>query len=209
MARYTDSVCRLCRREALKLFLKGDRCYTDKCAFEKRPYSPGARGQGRRSKRTEYGLMLREKQRAKQMYGVLEKQFKLYFKMADSQKGVTGENLLVLLERRLDNMVYRLGFAHSRNQSRQLVRHSHVKVNGKTVNIPSYLVKEGDEIVVSEASRKLQLVQESIEAVQRRGVPEWLMLEKEKFSGKVMALPKRDQLDLQIQEHLIVELYSK
>ena len=208
MARYTDSVCAKCRREGMKLFLKGDRCYTEKCAFERRAYAPGQHGQ-RRRKLSEYGVQLREKQRAKQTYGILERQFRQYFQMADRQKGVTGENLLRLLESRLDNMVYRLGFATSRCQARQLVTHGHFAVNGKRVNIPSYLVREGDELTVRERSQKVPMILESLAGVDRRGVPEWLMLEKEKFSGKVMALPTREQLSTPIQEQLIVELYSK
>jgi small subunit ribosomal protein S4 len=208
MARYADAKCRKCRREGLKLFLKGDRCYTDKCAIERRAYAPGQHGE-RRRKMTEYGNQLREKQRAKQMYGVLERQFRKYFKTADAMKGVTGENLLVVLERRLDNMVYRMGFARSRDQGRQLVMHGHFKVNGRTVNIPSYLVRQGDTISVHENSRALTAITESMEAVDRRGVPEWLMLEKEAFQGKVMAYPSRDQLTMPLNEQLIVELYSK
>ncbi len=208
MARYADAKCRKCRREGLKLFLKGDRCYTDKCAIERRAYAPGQHGE-RRRKMTEYGNQLREKQRAKQMYGVLERQFRKYFRTADAMKGVTGENLLVVLERRLDNMVYRMGFARSRDQGRQLVMHGHFKVNGRTVNIPSYLVRQGDTISVHENSRALTAITESMEAVDRRGVPEWLMLEKEAFQGKVMAYPSRDQLTMPLNEQLIVELYSK
>lgn len=209
MARYNESQCRKCRREGLKLFLKGDRCYTDKCAVERRPYAPGQHGQGRRRKPTEYGIQLREKQRAKNMYGVLERQFRKYFAMADNMKGVTGENLLVLLERRLDNMVYRMGFARSRNQARQLVMHGHFSVNGCRVNIPSYLTRQGDGIQVIERSRKMTAITEAMEAVERRGVPEWLMLEKDKFEAKVMAFPTREQLTMPLNEQLIVELYSK
>lgn len=208
MARYTGSLCRRCRAEGMKLFLKGDRCFTDKCALERRAYPPGQHGQGRR-KHSDYGIQLREKQRAKQMYGLLERQFKRYFEMADKMKGVTGDNLLLLLERRLDNLVYRMGFAHSRNQARQLIKHSHFTVNGRRVNIPSYLVRQGDTIAVAETSRKVPAIMESMEAVERRGVPEWLMLEKDQFSGKLMMYPSRDQLALPIQEQLIVELYSK
>lgn len=208
MARYADSKCRKCRREGIKLFLKGDRCYTDKCALERRAYAPGQHGE-RRRKMTEYGVQLREKQRAKQMYGILERQFRKYFKEADAMKGITGENLLVLLERRLDNMVYRFGFARSRDQARQLVMHGHFKVNGRVVNIPSYLTRQGDTVTVHENSRALTAITESMEAVERRGVPEWLMLEKEGFQGKVMAYPSRDQLTMPINEQLIVELYSK
>lgn len=208
MARYTDSQCRKCRGGGQKLFLKGDRCYTDKCAFEKRSYVPGQHGQSRR-KLSEYGMMLREKQRTKQMYGLLERQFRLYFKMADQMKGVTGENLILLLERRLDNMVYRMGFARSRSQARQLVKHGHFKVNGRKVDIPSYLVCHGDTISVIEKSQKLAAIVESMESVERRGIPEWLELSKENFSAKVAAYPTRDQITMPIQEQLIVELYSK
>jgi len=209
MARYNESQCRKCRREGLKLFLKGDRCYTDKCAVERRPYAPGQHGQGRRRKPTEYGIQLREKQRAKNMYGVLERQFRKYFTMADSMKGVTGENLLILLERRFDNMVYRMGFARSRNQARQLVMHGHFCVNGRRVSIPSYLTRQGDGIQVIERSRKMTAITEAMEAVERRGVPEWLMLEKDNFEAKVMAFPTREQLTMPLNEQLIVELYSK
>ena len=208
MARYRDAYCRKCRAEGMKLFLKGDRCYADKCAFERRPYPPGQQGQ-RRRKVSDYGLQLREKQRAKQMYGVLERQFRRYFEMADRMKGATGDNLLVLLERRLDNMVYRMGFARSRNQARQLVNHGHFRVNGRKVSIPSYLVRQGDTVAVDEGSYKIAAIGEAMEAVDRRGVPEWLMLEKGNFQAKLMAYPTREQLGLPIQEHLIVELYSK
>ncbi|MBT3181637.1 MAG: 30S ribosomal protein S4 [Deltaproteobacteria bacterium] len=209
MARNRDSSCRQCRREGMKLFLKGDRCYADRCAFERRPYSPGQHGQRRRRKLSDYGLQLREKQRAKQMYGVLERQFRKYFKIADQMKGVTGDNLVLLLERRLDNMVYRMGFARSRNQARQLVKHGHFSVNGGRVDIPSYLVRQGDTVGLIEKSKKTVAILESMEAVERRGVPEWLMLEKDKHQAKVMAYPSREQLNLPIQEQLIVELYSK
>ncbi|HPW45353.1 MAG TPA: 30S ribosomal protein S4 [bacterium] len=209
MARNSEPSCRQCRREGIKLFLKGDRCYADRCAFERRPYSPGQHGQSRRKKHSDYGLQLREKQRAKLMYGVLERQFHKYFEIADRMKGVTGDNLLLILERRLDNMVYRMGFANSREQARQLVMHGHFSVNGKKVSIPSYLVRQGDTITVREKSRKIPSIIESLEAVERRGVPEWLMLEKDKFEAKVMAYPTREQLNVPIQEQLIVELYSK
>jgi len=192
----------------MKLFLKGDRCFTDKCAVERRQYPPGQHGQ-RRRKLSEYGMQLREKQRAKAMYGVLEKQFRKYFTMADRMKGVTGDNLLILLERRMDNMVYRMGFARSRSQARQLVRHGHFQVNGRRVSIPSYLVRQGDTVSVVEKSRKKTAIVESVEGVERRGIPEWLMLEKDKFQAKVMAYPSRDQLTMPINEQLIVELYSK
>ncbi len=209
MARYTESVCRKCRTEGMKLFLKGDRCYTDKCAYERRAYGPGQHGQRRRRRVSDYGLQLREKQRAKQMYGVLERQFHKYYEMADRMKGATGDNLLLLLERRLDNMVYRMGFARSRNQARQLVRHGHFQVNGRKSNIPSHLLRQGDTVAVFEKSRKVPAIAEAMESVDRRGVPEWLMLEKDKHQAKVMAFPTREQLGLPIQDHLIVELYSK
>ena len=209
MARNLGSVCRQCRREGMKLFLKGDRCYADKCAFERRPYSPGQHGQRRRRKLSDYGLQLREKQRAKQMYGILERQFRKYFHIADRMKGVTGDNLILLLERRLDNMIYRMGFARSRNQARQLVRHGHFAINGKRTNIPSYLIRQGDTVSIIERSQKVTSIVESMEAVERRGVPEWLMLEKDRHQAKVMAYPTREQLSIPIQEQLIVELYSK
>jgi len=208
LARYTESVCRLCRRENLKLFLKGDRCYSDKCAFERRSYPPGQHGQGR-SKFSDYGLQLREKQKVKRMYGMLERQFRNYFHKAERQKGVTGTNLLILLERRLDNVVYRLGFANSRSQARQLVRHNHMLVNGRRVNIPSYLVKVGDIVEVKEKSRAMVPIVEAMEAVARRGVPQWLELDKDTFKGTVKSFPSREELTMPIQEQLIVELYSK
>lgn len=208
MANFLDSVCKRCRREGMKLFLKGDRCFTEKCSFERRAYAPGQHGQ-RRSKLSEYGTQLREKQRAKYTYGVLERQFRKYFEQADRMKGITGENLLQLLERRLDNMSFRLGFAPSRKAARQLVRHGHVTVNGKKVNIPSYMVKQEDVIAVVEASQKNPLISASVEAAKQRGIPEWLSLDDAKFSGKVNAIPTVEQIALPIQEQLIVELYSK
>ena len=208
MARYTDSVCRLCRREGLKLFLKGERCYTDKCAIERRNYPPGQHGQGR-GKISDYGLQLREKQKVKRMYGVLEKQFRGYFERAERMRGVTGTNLLVLLERRLDNVVYRLGFANSRAQARQLVRHNHVLVDGMRVNLPSYLVKVGQTVRVTEKSATSPLVRDALEAAARRGCPPWLELEKEAAKGRVSMFPTREDITMPIQEHLIVELYSK
>lgn len=208
MARYTGSVCRLCRRENLKLFLKGDRCYSDKCAFERRSYPPGQHGKGR-SKYSDYGIQLREKQKVKRIYGVLEKQFRLYFEKAERMKGITGDNLLLLLERRMDNMVFRLGFASSRSEARQLVRHGHFLVNGKRVNIPSYLISQGETIEVREKSKKIPRVVESLEAVARRGVPHWLELDDKKMAGKVVLLPSREDLIIPIKEQLIVELYSK
>ena len=209
MARYTGSVCRICRRENLKLFLKGDRCYGDKCAFDRRSYAPGEHGQRRRGKTSDYGIQLREKQKVKRMYGLSEKQFHLFFERADRQKGITGTNLLILLERRLDNVVYRLGFANSRNQGRHFVQHNHFMVNGRKVNIPSYLISVGDEIHVNEKSKKVQAIGDSLEAVVRRGVPQWLELEKDQMKGVVKSLPVREDLTMPMQEQLIVELYSK
>ena len=209
MARYRGSVCRQCRRENLKLFLKGDRCYSDKCAFDRRSYAPGEHGQGRRGKFSDYGIQLREKQKVKRMYGLSEKQFHLFFERAERQKGITGANLLILLERRLDNVVYRLGFTNSRTQGRHFARHSHFTVNGKKVNIPSYMIRVGDVVEVREKSRNLQAIADSLEAVVRRGVPQWLELEKENLKGQVKAFPVREDLTMPIQEQLIVELYSK
>jgi len=208
LARYTKSVCRLCRRENLKLFLNGERCYTEKCAIERRNYPPGQHGQNRR-KFSDYGSQLREKQKVKRLYGILENQFRNTFKEADRQKGITGEILLSLLERRLDNAVYRLGFANSRNEARQLVKHSHFLVNQTKVNIPSYLVKPGDIIQLREKSKKVVRILESLEGVARRGVPQWLELDKEQLKGSVKALPTREDITIPIQEKLIVELYSK
>jgi small subunit ribosomal protein S4 len=208
LARYIGSVCRLCRRENLKLFLKGDRCYSDKCAYDRRNYAPGQHGQ-RRSKLSDYGIQLREKQKVKRMYGLLEKQFHSYFKKAERQRGITGTSLLVLLERRLDNVVYRLGFANSRIQARLLARHGHFTVNGRKVNIPSYLVKVGDVIEVKEKKRTTSLFAEAMGAVERRGVTNWLELDKDNFRGEVKAFPTREELTMPIQEQLIVELYSK
>ncbi|MGD9022457.1 MAG: 30S ribosomal protein S4 [Deltaproteobacteria bacterium] len=208
MARYIGSVCRLCRRENLKMFLKGDRCYSDKCSFDRRGYAPGQHGQ-RRRKFSDYGVQLREKQKVKRMYGSLEGQFRGVFKKAERGRGVTGINLLIFLERRLDNVAYRLGFADSRAQARQLVRHSHFRVNGQKMNIPSYLVKIGDVVEVAEKSRKLAVISDAMDAVVRRGIPAWLELSKENFSGTVKAYPTREELTMPIQEQLIVELYSK
>jgi small subunit ribosomal protein S4 len=209
MARYIGPVCRLCRREDMKLFLKGDRCYTDKCGFERRAYPPGQHGQARRRKASNYGEQLREKQKVKRIYGIAERQFRGYYFKASRLKGVTGENLLVLLERRLDNIVYRLGFTSDHAEGRQLVRHGHFAVNGKRVNIPSYLVRTGDVIEVLEKSRKLKRIGESLGAVDRRGVPQWLELDKDKFAGRVKSMPSREDFTLPIREQLIVELYSK
>lgn len=208
MARYTGSVCRLCRRENLKLYLKGDRCYSDKCAFERKSYPPGQHGQSR-SKHSDYGIQLREKQKVKRIYGILENQFRRYFEKADKMKGITGENLLLFLERRMDNMVFRLGFASSRSEARQLIRHDHFLVNGKKVNIPSYLISPGEIVEVREKSRKIPRIVESLEAVARRGVPHWLELDKENVKGKIVSLPSREDITMPIQEQLIVELYSK
>ncbi len=209
MARYTDSVCRQCRRENMKLYLKGDSCYSDKCAFDRRGYPPGEHGERRGRKISDYGIQLREKQKVKRMYGLSEKQFRLFFERADRQKGITGTNLLVLLERRLDNVVFRLGFVNSRAQGRQLVRHNHFSVNGKKVNIPSYLVNVGDAVEVREKSRKITAISDSMEAVVRRGVPQWLDLEKDNHKGLVKAFPVREDLTMPMQEQLVVELYSK
>jgi small subunit ribosomal protein S4 len=209
LARYTDSVCRHCRRENLKLYLKGDRCYSDKCAFDRRSYPPGQHGERRGRKISDYGIQLREKQKVKRMYGLSEKQFHLFFERAERLKGVTGTNLLVLLERRLDNVVYRLGFTNSRAQGRQFVLHNHFLINGKKVNIPSFLVKVGDSIKVKEASQKISAIAGSLEAVVRRGIPQWLELEKEQYTGVVNGFPVREDITMPIQEQLIVELYSK
>lgn len=208
MARYTKSVCRLCRRETLKLFLKGERCYTEKCAVDRRNYGPGQHGQSRK-KVSDYGAQLREKQKVRRIYGLLENQFRNTFKRADQQKGITGENLLNLLERRLDNIVYRFGFANSRNEARQLVLHGHFTVNHTKVNIPSYLIKPGDRVELREKSKKVVRILEALEGVARRGVPPWLELDKDQMSGQVKALPARENITIPIQEKLIVELYSK
>lgn len=209
MARYRGSVCRQCRREKLKLFLKGDRCYSDKCAFEKRAFPPGQHGQARMRKVSDYSIQLREKQKVRRIYGMLEGQFKRYFVMAERAKGVTGENLLVILERRLDNAIFRLGYASSRTQARQLVKHNHIQVNSKTVNIPSFLISVNDVITIREKSRKIETINDSLEAVARRGVPNWLELDQKNYTGKVKALPDRQEITMPIQEQLIVELYSK
>ena len=208
MARYTDAVCRLCRRENQKLFLKGDRCYTEKCAIARRAYAPGQHGQGR-SKVSEYGTQLREKQKAKRYYGVLESQFRGYFEQASRMKGKTGENLLSLLETRLDNVVYRLGFAMSRAEARQLVRHAHFTVNGKKVDIPSFLVKPGMVVALKEKSRSLDKFKAVIEANSFRQPPKWLEYDAANSMAKVVAIPAREDIDLPIEEQLIVELYSK
>jgi small subunit ribosomal protein S4 len=209
LARYTDSSCRLCRREGLKLFLKGDRCYSEKCAFERRGYAPGDHGQAHKKQASDYGVQLREKQKLKRLYGLLEKQFRGYFEKADQQKGITGTNLLVRLERRMDNMIFRMGFATSRVEARQLITHNHFLVNGKSVNIPSYLLKAGDEVGVKENSRKITRIVEAVETVARRGVPSWLELDKENFKASIKMLPAREDLTMPVQEQLVVELYSK
>ena len=209
MARYTGPRCRICRREGSKLFLKGDRCYSDKCSFEKRSYAPGQHGQGRRVRVSDYGIRLREKQRVRRMYGIQEDQFRRYFDEADRRKGVTGANLLQLLELRLDNVVFRLGLAESRQQGRQLVKHGHYLVNDKKVDIPSYQVRQGDVIKVREKSRSIVPIKEALESVVRRGVPEWLSLDAEKLMGVVESLPERGHITMPIQEQMIVEFYSK
>ena len=208
MARYKDEQCRICRREGQKLFLKGARCYSDKCSISRRNYAPGQHGQ-KRAKLSEYGTQLREKQKTKSYYGVGEKQFRRYFEMASNKKGVTGENLLQILESRLDNVVYRLGFGVSRPQARQLVTHGNIEVNGKKVDIASYLVKAGDVISIREVRKDNPVVKENMEANSVRPLPEWLEVDREKMSGKVIRLANREDIDLPVEEHLIVELYSK
>ncbi len=209
MAKYSGPVCRLCRREDTKLFLKGDRCYTDKCGYERRAYAPGQHGQARRRKLSNYGSQLREKQKLKRMYGLAERQFRGYYQKAIRMKGVAGENLLQLLERRLDNVVYRLGFASDHAEARQLVRHGHFSVNGKKVNIPSFLCGLNDNVGVLEGSKKVGRIMESLGAVDRRGVPKWLQLDKDTFQGKLVTLPSREDLTMTVREQLVVELYSK
>jgi len=208
MARYKDAVCKLCRREGLKLFLKGERCYSDKCAIERRAYPPGQHGQAR-TKFSEYGTQLREKQKVKRMYGLLEKQLRLTFGEAERTKGVTGELLLSRLESRLDSMIYRMGFANSRNEARQLVLHRHFNINGKPVGIPSYIVRGGDVIEVREKSKKVDRIQKSLEALDRRGLPSWIEVDKTAMKATVKTSPQRAELTLPIAEQLIVELYSK
>ena len=209
MARYIGSMCRLCRREGEKLFLKGERCYkSDKCAVEKRAYAPGQHGQNRK-KMSEYGLQLREKQKAKRIYGILETQFRNYFETATTQKGIAGDNLMILLERRLDNVVYRAGFARSRTEARQVVRHNHIQVNGKKVNIPSYLIKAGDVITLKEQSVSIQRFKDIYETTAGRVVPEWIFADTENGKINVQAIPTREQIDVPVIETLIVELYSK
>jgi len=208
LARYTESVCRLCRREGMKLFLKGDRCFKDKCAIERRNYPPGQHGR-RRSKLLGYGIQLREKQKVKRIYGLLEQPFRLTFQRAERRKGITGANLLQELERRVDNVVYSLGFAASRAQARQLVRHGHVTVNGRKVTIPSFRVSKGYVVAIKDKSRSNEQIKASVETARARGVPAWLDLSPETFSGTVLELPNREDIKLPIQEQLIVELYSK
>src|ERR687886_437757 len=209
MARYIGPVCRLCRREGMKLFLKGERCYTEKCAIEKRNLPPGQHGKLRKAKLVGYGLQLREKQKVKRIYGVLENQFRRYFELADRTRGITGETLLQLLERRLDNVIYRLGLATSRPQARQLVRHGHFLVNGKKVDIPSYSVKPGDVVTVLGRSQKNPTIEHAMEEVKGRGIPEWLSFDSNTITGRVNSMPTREQINLPVQEQLIVELYSK
>lgn len=208
MARYTESVCRLCRREGEKLYLKGARCYSDKCSFDRRPYAPGEHGQGR-SKVSEYGLQLREKQKVRRIYGLMENKFRRYFEKAERMRGITGENFLQLLERRLDNTVYRLGFATSRKEARQFVLHGHIYVNGDRVNIPSYQVDEGDLISIKDSSRKNSRFKEVMEFNSEITPPEWLSVDMEKGEGKVLDLPVREDIDYPVEEHLVVEYYSR
>lgn len=208
VARYTGPDCRICRREGMKLFLKGERCFTDKCAVERRSYAPGQHGQNR-VKVSDYGLQLREKQKLRKMYGMAERQFKRYFEMAERQKGVRGENLLELLERRLDSVVYRMGFASSKSQARQMVAHGYFTVNGRKINIPSYLLKVGDAVELKEKARNLPQVLESLSRMEGRGLPPWLELERERFLGRLAHLPTKEEMAIPIQEQLVVELYSK
>ena len=209
MATYRDAKCRLCRREGEKLFLKGSRCFTEKCAFERRGYAPGEHGKDRRSKETNYGTQLRMKQKARRIYGILEAQFRNYFAKAEHQKGVTGANLLLLLERRLDNLVFRLGFAPSRTSARQLVRHRHLEVNGRLVDIPSFQVRVGDEIRVRPGSKDLVAIQASLEGNKGREMVSWLSMDAEKLSGRLLEYPSRGNIPTKVSEQLIVELYSK
>jgi small subunit ribosomal protein S4 len=209
MARYIGPVCRLCRREGMKLFLKGERCYTEKCGIEKRNFAPGQHGKARKAKMAGYGIQLREKQKVKRIYGVLEDQFRRYFEQAERMRGITGETLLQLLERRLDNVTYRLGFATSRAQARQLVRHGHLTVNGRKTDIPSFSLKAGDIVALRSSSQKSPAVVHALEEVKGRGVPEWLQFDAAAFSAKMGSTPTREQINLPVQEQLIVELYSK
>jgi len=209
LARYKDAVCRLCRREGMKLFLKGGKCFTDKCPIEKRNFAPGQHGKDRKAKIVGYGLQLREKQKAKRIYFAQEGQFRNYFERAARSKGVTGELLLQQLERRLDNVVYRLGFAVARRQARQLVRHGHVAVNGRKVNIPSFSVSAGDEITIREGSSKLTMLETAKDFASHQAAPAWLEVDRDAYKGRVLALPKREDINLPLNEQLIVELYSK
>ena len=208
MARYTGAKCRLCRREGAKLFLKGDRCFTDKCAYERRPYAPGQHGRIRK-KMSDYAVQLREKQKVRRMYGILEEQFRAYFQRADMKKGVTGDNLLIFLERRMDNVVFRMGFANSRNQARQLVRHGVFTLNGRRVTVPSIQVKAGDVVGIREQNRTSPIIKEAQQVIARRGCPAWLEVDGENLKGKVNAMPTREDIQFPINEQLIVELYSK
>ncbi len=209
MARYTDAKCRQCRREGIRLYLKGDRCYTDKCAIERRAYAPGEHGRDRRAKITPYGQQLREKQKARRIYGVLERQFRNYFHKAEKKKGITGENLLQLLETRLDNIVYRLGIAPSRNAARQLVGHGHIHVNGHRVDVPSYALRVGDTVQVAEKSRQIPGVKETVANRRRTEMQSWLEFEEKGMTGRLVKIPARDEIPVPVQEQLIVELYSK
>ena len=208
MARYIESACRLCRRENLKLMLKGDRCFSDKCALERRPYPPGQHGQARK-KITDYGIQLREKQKVKRIYGMLERQFRVFYQRAAAQKGNTGENLLVMLERRMDNMIFRMGFAATRSESRQLVRHGHMRVNGKKVTIPSMLIKAGDVVTLRERSKKNPKLAANLESAERRGFPGWIEVNRTDMKGTLKAYPAREEITMPMQEQLVVELYSK
>lgn len=209
MAKYTDSVCRLCRREGIKLFLKGDRCYTNKCSVDRRQYAPGMHGQSRGRKPSDFGIQLREKQKARRIYGIMEKQFRKYFDIAARQKGMTGENLLRLLERRLDNVVYRTGLAASRAEARQFVTHGHITVNGKRLDIPSYLVKVGEVISINEKSRSSNRIKELTDSLADRSVPSWISVDVNSASGTILALPAREDIQVPIEEHFIVEKYSR
>ncbi|MCG2720639.1 MAG: 30S ribosomal protein S4 [Thermodesulfovibrionales bacterium] len=208
MARYIGALCRICRREGEKLFLKGDRCYTEKCAVERRKYPPGEHGQGFK-KLSDYGIQLREKQKLRKMYGVLERQFRRYFHAAERKKGVTGEVLLQLIESRLDTMVFRMGFAPNRRRARQIVGHGHIQVNGRATNLPSYQVKKGDVIEVKAASRDIPEIIDSLSKSEYRGIPGWVEVDNASFKGKVVHIPSRDEIQLPVQEQLVVELYSK
>lgn len=211
MARYTGPSCKLCRREGTKLYLKGDRCNSEKCAFERRPYIPGEHGSGKKFKKrlSDYGIHLREKQKVRRVYGVLESQFRKYFKIAAKKKGITGENLLQILELRLDNVIYRLGFAPSRKSARQIIRHGHILVNNHKVDIPSFLVKPEDEILIKEGSRTMNLIQEAMESATEVDAIEWMEVDKDNFKGRILSVPSRQQIPMEVDERLIVEYYSK